>query len=209
MRATKGTPAFQFMGGHVCLDFANTLDGRGGPDEVDLLQAHRDVVAFADATGIITAAEAQVAARAGERNPEQAEQVLRRSRQLREAIFAIFSSLAARQQPPGTALDKLNSVVREAGAHRVVSAAKDQFKWEWVRDDSRLDWVLWPIALAAGELLASEELALVRSCASETCDWLFLDRSKSHSRRWCDMGTCGNRNKARRFYRAQKRATAS
>jgi len=33
------------------------------------------------------------------------------------------------------------------------------------------------------------------------CTWLFLDRSRNRSRRWCSMATCGNRAKARRHDR--------
>jgi predicted RNA-binding Zn ribbon-like protein len=51
---------------------------------------------------------------------------------------------------------------------------------------------LWPIARDAAELLASDRLEYVRACASKTCEWLFLDESKNHRRRWCDMTKCGN-----------------
>nr|WP_250475193.1 CGNR zinc finger domain-containing protein [Caballeronia sp. GAFFF1] len=42
----------------------------------------------------------------------------------------------------------------------------------------------------------------VRECGA--CSWLFLDLSRSKSRRWCSMATCGNRVKARRHYEAGK-----
>jgi predicted RNA-binding Zn ribbon-like protein len=64
--------------------------------------------------------------------------------------------------------------------------------------------VLWPVARSASELLTSDDLAYVRGCASETCAWLFLDKTKNHGRRWCEMKTCGNRDKARRYYQRQK-----
>ena len=41
-------------------------------------------------------------------------------------------------------------------------------------------------------------------CASEDCAWLFLDTSKNHTRRWCDMKTCGNRVKVSRHYERKK-----
>lgn len=37
------------------------------------------------------------------------------------------------------------------------------------------------------------------------CQWLFLDRSRNRSRTWCDMTVCGNRVKASRHYRRQKK----
>jgi predicted RNA-binding Zn ribbon-like protein len=210
MSSLTELPPFQLTGGHISLDFANTLDNRGRPGETDLLSRYRDMVAFAALTGIITAGEFQRTARVAEEHPSEAELVLGRGRKLREAIFTIFSAVATRQKPPLPALAELNSALRDAGAHRrVVSSEKDRFAWDWLREDNQLDWILWPIALAAAELLASDDVSLVRSCASETCNWLFLDRSKSHSRRWCDMKTCGNRNKARRFYLAKKKAVRS
>ena len=57
-----------------------------------------------------------------------------------------------------------------------------------------------------GQVSPIEELSRLRECASETCQWLFLDRSKSRTRRWCDMRDCGNRAKARRFYERTTRA---
>ena len=34
---------------------------------------------------------------------------------------------------------------------------------------------------------------------SDPCRWVFYDRSKNQSSRWCKMASCGNREKARRF----------
>jgi predicted RNA-binding Zn ribbon-like protein len=41
------------------------------------------------------------------------------------------------------------------------------------------------------------------------CQWLFLDRSRNRSRTWCDMTVCGNRMKANRHYRRQKKDFAA
>jgi predicted RNA-binding Zn ribbon-like protein len=59
------------------------------------------------------------------------------------------------------------------------------------------------------ELLTSHvSRGAVRECESDTCAWLFLDRTRNHSRRWCDMGDCGNRAKARRFRERRARYRA-
>jgi predicted RNA-binding Zn ribbon-like protein len=42
-------------------------------------------------------------------------------------------------------------------------------------------------------------LERVRECANHDCGWLFLDLSRNRSRKWCDMSSCGNRAKVRRF----------
>lgn len=53
-------------------------------------------------------------------------------------------------------------------------------------------------ALSAINLLAPEQRRRIRIC--DNCGWLFLDRSRNGSRRWCDMTVCGNRIKAQRHY---------
>jgi predicted RNA-binding Zn ribbon-like protein len=60
------------------------------------------------------------------------------------------------------------------------------------------------VTWAAAELLSSPESALLKVCAGEDCGWVFLDRSRNQARRWCDMKTCGNTEKARRHYRRVK-----
>ena len=40
----------------------------------------------------------------------------------------------------------------------------------------------------------------LNQCNGNNCTWLFVDKSKNHSRKWCDMETCGNRVKSRRHY---------
>jgi predicted RNA-binding Zn ribbon-like protein len=50
-----------------------------------------------------------------------------------------------------------------------------------------------------GQLLMQEDLSLVRQCGGEDCTIIFLDRTKSHRRRWCSMAACGNRAKVAAF----------
>ena len=58
---------------------------------------------------------------------------------------------------------------------------------------------------SAADLLTSDEAARVRECAAESCSWLFVDRSRTRRRRWCDMKTCGNRNKAKLYYQRHRK----
>jgi predicted RNA-binding Zn ribbon-like protein len=47
----------------------------------------------------------------------------------------------------------------------------------------------------------------LKLCTDDNCRWVFFDRSKNHSSRWCSMDSCGNRAKARRF--RQRRSSQS
>ncbi len=60
-------------------------------------------------------------------------------------------------------------------------------------------------AHSALSLIASPEPERLKICPN--CEWLFLDRSRNKSRTWCDMAVCGNRTKARRHYRRNKKGT--
>jgi predicted RNA-binding Zn ribbon-like protein len=83
----------------------------------------------------------------------------------------------------------------------------DGYTWSWGESDD-LARALWPIARGAVDVLTSaQERARLRECASDTCAWVFIDRTKNHSRRWCDMAGCGNRAKGRAFRARQKRTT--
>jgi predicted RNA-binding Zn ribbon-like protein len=49
------------------------------------------------------------------------------------------------------------------------------------------------VAAATGALLR------VKVCSAEDCQFVFYDRSRSRTQRWCAMETCGNRVKTRRY----------
>jgi len=64
-------------------------------------------------------------------------------------------------------------------------------------------------AILAGEALSlfcSRKSARIGMCGGGLCGWLFLDESRGKRRRWCDMKDCGNREKARRYYRQQQKS---
>jgi predicted RNA-binding Zn ribbon-like protein len=84
-----------------------------------------------------------------------------------------------------------------------LSADQSQIAWSWRGLGRQVAAPLWLLAQEAADLLLSNRVAQLRSCASDTCRWLFLDTSKNHTRRWCDMKVCGNRMKARRFHARQ------
>jgi predicted RNA-binding Zn ribbon-like protein len=84
-------------------------------------------------------------------------------------------------------------------AEAVLAGRIEDGQWVWTGRDP--DRPLWPIAVAAVDLLRSDRLARVKQCAN--CTWLFVDRSRNGSRRWCSMDECGAHTKMRR-YRARR-----
>jgi predicted RNA-binding Zn ribbon-like protein len=208
-------PFFELMG-NVCLDFINTLDNRPSGKPEELLKNYYDLARFGEDTGILTPEQLDFFYERVHLMPDEAQEAMRRAINLREWLYAIFSAVMNKQAAPQLAMDRFNAHLHEAALHsRLVQPKISESKKP--QSDGRLEWrfdgmtsslkaMLWPIARAAGDLLASSDMALVRACSSPTCQWFFLDTSKNHHRRWCSMKQCGNRAKVRKFYAKKKTA---
>jgi predicted RNA-binding Zn ribbon-like protein len=192
------------LGGRLCLDFVNTIDPREGPRARDFLGDYVDLALWAAAAGAtdetIRAQLVEVAAN----DPTGAAAVFARAIGLRETLYRILRAEASAASPRQEDLATLQAELHEALGHLVL-VADGGYRWRW-DDDRRLDRPLWPILRDAAELLTTPELERVRLCPGRECGWLFLDRTKNRSRRWCTMATCGSRDKMRRLH-ARRRAS--
>jgi predicted RNA-binding Zn ribbon-like protein len=197
---------FGSSGLRLCLDFANTLEGRLTSHPQESFRSYGDLLSWGQRTGVVAPEPASRLAREATRRMAEATATLDRAIALRETIYRIFSAAAGKRTPEAADLDRLNAVLRDALAALQVTPAADGFVWAWGGGRQGLNLVLWPIAQSAAELLTSADLQAVRECAAPDCGWLFLDTSRNHSRRWCDMKACGNRAKARRHYERNKQA---
>ena len=59
-------------------------------------------------------------------------------------------------------------------------------------------WILSRIAASFAEMLEQNRLDRLKYCPNEGCKWIFYDRTKANTRRWCNDRTCGNRDRVRR-----------
>jgi len=136
------------------------------------------------------------------RKPAIARDVVARARTLREAVYGLFV-----RQPGGLPAANLAAIHREAvrlAPNVGLGQGAGRYSWQWTGATNDLARVLWPVLRNALELLTMEGRH-VGVCQAKTCKWLFLDTTRNHSRRWCDMKVCGNRAKARRYYRRHVR----
>ncbi|HEX3722871.1 MAG TPA: ABATE domain-containing protein [Nitrolancea sp.] len=196
----------KLLGGALCLDFANTANWHKSEHPVELLLGYDDLVAWAVHTTILTEDEAALLVRQAAVRPVDAEVVRVRAIELREAIYRIFVAISEDERPEVDDLELLNSELQPALSHARIVEAERGFTWDWADEGGTLDRMLWPVARSAAELLSSAQLYRARQCADARCGWLFLDMSRNGSRRWCSMEECGNRNKARNYYRRQQNA---
>jgi predicted RNA-binding Zn ribbon-like protein len=191
---------FDLDGGHLALDFANTLEGRFDETPRELLRTYADLVHFAEASGLLAMEAAERLHAAAAQRPDHAAQALAAARTLREALFGVFSALAAEQAPPPDALATLNAALKAALPHGQVTHDQVAGIWVWAWEETGdLSAPLWPVAHAAAELLIHGPLDRLRECAADDCGWLFIDTTRNRARRWCSMQTCGNRAKVQQF----------
>lgn len=206
------TPIFDLCGGHPALDLVNSLDHRfrrEGP--VERLADYADLVRFAEQSRLLAPRQARMLARSV--GAEAAARALRSAKELREALASACYAIVAGRRPTDADLRTLERHFHRASRHRQlrwVKAAHGRrepagLNWHWGRCGDHAELPVWMLSLAARELIVSGSMHRVRPCAAETCRWLFLDTSKSHARRWCDMKVCGNRMKARRFQARRRR----
>lgn len=200
--ATSGSrePEFEWVGGALCLDLANTVSRVTAEERHERLSRWQDLAAWARAAGLPGAGPALT--------PLMASQSVDRVHRFRTTLHQIFDAVASGGQPPAAAVLALETALEKTRREMRLRPSDDRWSWQWRAGVPLADRIIGAAAHSAGELLTSEEVSLVRCCANASCGWLFVDRSRGHRRRWCDMKVCGNKAKARAFYARKKRGTS-
>jgi predicted RNA-binding Zn ribbon-like protein len=179
------------------LAFVNTLWPRPA-EPTETLVSYDALLGWARDQKLLSASAIERLQAQARKHPHQAALVLGRVRELREAFHLVLTAVELKKTPPAEAIDILGRNLAGAYAHGTLVPHEGALQWTSLGDDE-LDRVVWEIAHATGRLILSPRVANVRSCGAGDCGWWFLDETKNHSRRWCDMKTCGNREKLRRF----------
>jgi predicted RNA-binding Zn ribbon-like protein len=191
--------AFDLSGGRLCLDFANTVGDRGTDQPSEHLGSYGDFIAWAEQAGATTARAARGLLRTATARPARARQVLADAIRLREALYRVFAAVASGRTPRAPDLAIVNAALPAAFERSRLVPSQGGFTLAADVGDGDLAAPLTPVVRSAVDLLVSPEVDRVRTCAAAACAWLFLDATKNRARRWCDMKTCGNREKVRRF----------
>src|SRR5215204_6515492 len=96
----------RIVGGHVALDFVNTVDGEpDGETGFENLQDYRDLVAWSARVGVLSEDEGRRLACEAKRRPEEAEGVYLDALKLRDVLYSVFRAVADRRDPPPLSLE--------------------------------------------------------------------------------------------------------
>lgn len=181
--------SFVFISGNLALDFVGTLKWRRSDPE-ELLKSPADAAVWARESGVITSPL--------EVSDTEFEDLL----SFRETIYRMVTNQLAGSPLPDTDAETLNMKLEA----RVPQLRLEDGELVRTGDANSL---AASIAVAAAELLTSEDRARLKECGREDCTRVFIDRSRSGTRTWCGMEECGNRIKAANYRSRRKARTGS
>lgn len=190
-------------GGIACLNFVNTKDNRSKETGIDYLSHYRDLLDLCERLGLMPAKTRQVLERLAKAYPDQARQEFDKAISLRELLYKVFSQLIEKGKPPELELQQLSTQVANALSYLELFFDKTSREMKLIYTRPALEQPSWLMLQSVAELLTGKELALLKKCPS--CYWLFLDRSKNKSRKWCSMATCGDVSKVKQAYHRKKK----
>jgi predicted RNA-binding Zn ribbon-like protein len=190
----------------LCLEFVNTVAWRKSAAPEERMLSPAALLDWTSMAGILSAERGAQLRERWQKRPDEALACYERARALREAVYGIFRSRIFAERLPEDALRILNDALAAAPPRVRIAGSGGALGW-WIHstgvDPSD---ILAPIAWSAADLMTSPRARRVRQCEDpKGCGWLFLDESRAGTRRWCSMGECGNRAKARRHYLRRKR----
>lgn len=194
---------FVFVGGRLWLDFVNTDDARLGV-RVDTIGSFGQYVDWLERARIVDAERAFALHRRSIEQPSGAAAALVEARRVRAAL----RSLAERgrtdhgERAREAALAEINRVLgRSVGTRRVEALPDGGYARSFVPVGDAFGGLVIPVVESAVDTLVLGELVRIRRCADRRCPRVFFDVSRSRTRRWCEMRSCGNRAKAQRSRR--------
>ncbi|BCJ46215.1 CGNR zinc finger domain-containing protein [Actinoplanes ianthinogenes] len=184
----------RIVGGHRALDLANTVEPRPpGRVEKDHLGEPGALLSWAIRAAIVDEPEAARIERAWAADPRAAEAALADARALRDLIDPVLA---------GERLDILTARWAQAVGRSTLVAPTDHHSPAELRVGREPAWTIPDrLADALVDLVRTADRSRLRTCPLDQggCGWLFLDRSRNGTRRWCAMEDCGTHAKIRRL----------
>ena len=188
------------LAGDLSVAFVNTAGARKSNRQLGV-GSYVDLLTWGRQAGMVSAREAELLRQKATRDAPQAAAVFAAAEKVRSALSRAFSAILSGKVPAAGDLAAVSdALARTMPALRLVPGKRGA-AWSWAGGEDDLERVLWPVLLAATELLASEAgCSRLCRCAAESCPLFFVQRFVGPTRKWCERRTCGSRGKALRYY---------
>lgn len=214
----ENTDELPLVGGHLALDLVNTVEPRFAvPNPREHLDSPTALVGWATRAALVSKTEARRVTDAWRTSPGSGTRALREVIDIREALYttllARIGDTRSGGPDPAAELEYLMSRWAGATSRSTLTLNRGGGTGAQLVVGSSPAQLLPDRAVhTAIELLCDVDLTRLHACPPEKggCGWLFIDRSRNNSRRWCVMsGSCGNQAKARRLTERRRVARAS
>jgi predicted RNA-binding Zn ribbon-like protein len=184
----------------ACLDFINTLelDGTDGVPDDHIPTVETAIGWF----GVRSVAHEAALRLQADSDPDA---WLDRVGAVRGALREIWDATVEGRSSDTAAVELVNDTLRHLAPPELRPTVAGIAVGHRHDDADPLGDALARLADALAEALADGDTSRFRICANDACRWVFEDTSRGGRRRWCDMQSCGNRAKVRRF-RSRQRA---
>lgn len=181
-----------FIGDHPVLDMLNTVS-LSESGVIDFWRGDQELLAWLIHVGVL---------QENFKLHTEAGHLVAAARDLREIVRTLVQQRKNGLQGKPAALNAF--MAKAPSAAVLLWESPEELQMGILRRQDSPEEILAPLAEASAEFLALADFSLVRVCEAEECALWFLDRTKSHKRRWCSMSLCGNRHKVAEY---RKRAS--
>lgn len=198
--------AFQLVGGDLALDLVNTVSWRGDCERrIERIPTFESLVHWSSRTELLQASAVRQLMRSAATDADAAERAVREIRNLREDLHLVIASHLEDTALPAGALTRLRLRYVEA----LQNASPSALPLAWEISPNSPGALTQALALRAMRLLQSDDVNRIGRCSNGACQWVFIDHSRNHSRRWCSSTDCGNRDRAARHYARHRTVTSN
>jgi predicted RNA-binding Zn ribbon-like protein len=163
----------------LLVEFVNSRDVEEGTDDL------------ADPQGL----ESWISGKTGDHAGALDDQDLGRVRALRESLRAMLLANNGETVEPAGLMP-----LREAAERaRLRTTFSPEGSLDLAPARSGLSGFEARLLLAIERLQSHGAWPRLKACTEDECQWAFFDTTRNHSRTWCSMDVCGNREKTRRY----------
>ena len=190
------TGTYKLIGEEISLDFINTVSWRDTEWEHEWLHDPANFIAWALAAKLV---DSRTAKAMKSRPAAELMKELAQVHATRADLYTILTPLSFNKKPGEEAILKLDTMVHKVFRHRHIDSKKQEWVWD---TPHTLAEILAPVIWNAAHIITNVDHTRISHCSG--CNWIFYDKTKNRSRRWCDMEDCGSRDKSLRYYHRQK-----
>jgi predicted RNA-binding Zn ribbon-like protein len=191
------------VGGTLCTNFVNTVQCRKASTLDDYFGCLHDILTWAVRINLISGDDRQKILNTDTAR-KYSTQLFDEAIGLRERLFSILIRTINGLVMPTNDEDLKYYKDWLVMAHQQsgIRMCSGQYAYYWDVNSTGFYFILFSVIADAENLLFSDGIRFLRECPR--CGWLFLDRTRNRSRKWCSMEYCGNRNKSCSHYQRNK-----